>query len=63
MDIPSLQRPLKDQYRQDPASSRITLTARGQQTDAPTSCPAKDEAASCLHNALAHLAYNEPLRK
>jgi uncharacterized OsmC-like protein len=38
MDIRSLQRPLKDQYRQDPASSRITLTAHGRQSDAPISC-------------------------
>jgi uncharacterized OsmC-like protein len=38
MDIRSMQRPLKDKYRQDPSSSRITLTARGNQTDAPISC-------------------------
>src|SRR5271169_3056857 len=38
MDIRSLQRPLKDLYRQDPASSRITLTAHGKQADAPISC-------------------------
>src|SRR5438477_11897516 len=38
MHIRSLQRPLKDQYRQDPTSSRITLTARGSQTDAPIAC-------------------------
>jgi uncharacterized OsmC-like protein len=38
MDIRSLQRPLKDRYRQDPASSKITLTANGSQTDAPVSC-------------------------
>jgi uncharacterized OsmC-like protein len=38
MDIRSLQRPLKDRYRQDPASSKITLTANGSQTDAPISC-------------------------
>lgn len=38
MDIRSLQKPLKDQYRQNPSSSRITLTARGSQTDAPVSC-------------------------
>lgn len=38
MDVRSLQRPLKDRYRQNPASSRITLTARGTQTDAPVSC-------------------------
>ena len=38
MDIRSLQRPLKDQYRQNPSSSRITLKARGSQTDAPITC-------------------------
>lgn len=38
MDIRAMQKPLKDQYRQDPASSRITLTAHGRQTDAPISC-------------------------
>ena len=38
VDIRSLQRPLKDRYRQDPSSSIITLTAHGTQTDAPISC-------------------------
>jgi len=38
MDIRSLQRPLKNLYRQDPASSRITLTAQGTQADAPIAC-------------------------
>jgi uncharacterized OsmC-like protein len=38
MDILAMQKPLKDHYRQDPAASRITLTARGKQTDAPVSC-------------------------
>jgi uncharacterized OsmC-like protein len=38
LDIRSLQKRLKDQYRQDPGSSVITLTARGTQTDAPISC-------------------------
>jgi hypothetical protein len=38
MDIRSLRRPLKDMYRQDPASSRITLTAPGTQADAPIAC-------------------------
>lgn len=38
MDVRALQKPLKDQYRQDPKSSRITLTAHGRQTDAPVSC-------------------------
>lgn len=38
MDIRSLQRPLKELYRRDPDSSRITLTAHGSQTDAPIAC-------------------------
>jgi uncharacterized OsmC-like protein len=38
MDIRSLQRPLKEMYRQDPGSSQITLTARGTQSDAPIAC-------------------------
>ena len=38
MDIRSLQKPLKEQYRSDPTASRITLRAKGGQTDAPISC-------------------------
>src|SRR6267142_6048989 len=38
MDIRSVQKPLKDQYRSDPNKSRITLTARGGQTETPIAC-------------------------
>ena len=38
MDIRSIQKPLKEQYRRDPASSRITLTAKGGETATPLSC-------------------------
>jgi uncharacterized OsmC-like protein len=38
MDLRSLQKPLKDQYRQDPSASQITLRAKGGQTDVPVSC-------------------------
>jgi uncharacterized OsmC-like protein len=38
MDIRSLQRPLKEQYRRDPSASRITLTARGAETVTPMTC-------------------------
>src|SRR6201993_5244854 len=38
MDLRSLQKPLKDQYRADPSASRITLRAKGSQTDVPVSC-------------------------
>src|SRR5882672_5189336 len=38
MDIRSLQKPLKEQYRNDPNASQITLRAKGGQTDAPVAC-------------------------
>ena len=38
MDIRSLQKPLKEQYRRDPSSSRITLTAKGSETATPLGC-------------------------
>ena len=38
MDIRSIQKPLKEQYRRDPGSSRITLTAKGSETKTPLSC-------------------------
>jgi uncharacterized OsmC-like protein len=38
MKLREVQKPLKDHYREDPASSRITLVARGGQADAPISC-------------------------
>jgi len=52
MDIRSLQRPLKDRYRQEPASSRITLTARGSQTDAPIACSV--DLGRAIYQAQAH---------
>jgi uncharacterized OsmC-like protein len=52
MDIRSLQHPLKDGYRQDPASSRITLVARGRQTDAPISCSV--DLGRSIYDAQAH---------
>jgi uncharacterized OsmC-like protein len=38
MDLRSVQRPFKDQYRSDPSSARITLKAQGSQTAAPMAC-------------------------
>ncbi len=52
MDVRSLQQPLKDSYRKDPASSRITLTARGSQTDAPIACSV--DIGRAIYNAQAH---------
>jgi len=52
VDIRAVQRPLKDQYRQEPSSSRITLTAHGAQTDAPISCSV--DLGRAIYNAQAH---------
>jgi uncharacterized OsmC-like protein len=38
MDLRSIQKPLKDKYRSDPASSRITLKAQSDQTNTPIAC-------------------------
>ena len=38
MDLKSVQKPLKELYRNDPNSSRITLKARGGQTETPIAC-------------------------
>jgi uncharacterized OsmC-like protein len=38
MDLRSIQKPLKDKYRSDPSSSRITLRATGGQGDLPIAC-------------------------
>lgn len=38
MDIRSLQKPFKEQYRSQPDSSRITIRAKGSQTEVPISC-------------------------
>ena len=38
MDLRSLQKPLKEQYRNDPSTSRITLRAKGGQTEVPVAC-------------------------
>ena len=38
MDLRSVQRPLKEKYRSEPGSSRITLRARGSQSGTPISC-------------------------
>ena len=38
IDIRSLQKPFKEQYRRDPQSSRITLAANGSETSSPLSC-------------------------
>jgi uncharacterized OsmC-like protein len=38
VDLRSLQRPLKERYREDPEAAKITLRAVGSQTDLPIAC-------------------------
>jgi uncharacterized OsmC-like protein len=52
MDLRSLQKPLKEQYRSDPAASQITLRAKGGQTDVPVSCSV--DLGRAVYNAEAH---------
>ena len=52
MDLRSLQKPLKEQYRSDPNASQITLMAKGTQTDVPVSCSI--DIGRAVYNAEAH---------
>ena len=52
MDVRSLQKPLKEQYRRDPKSSRITMTAKGSETNSPLSCSV--DLGRALYQAEAH---------
>jgi uncharacterized OsmC-like protein len=52
MDLRSLQKPLKEQYRNDPNASQITLRARGGQTDVPVTCSV--DIGRAIYNAEAH---------
>lgn len=51
-DIRSIQKPLKEQYRRDAQSSRITLTAKGGQTSTPLSCSV--DIGRAIYHAEAH---------
>ena len=52
MDLRSLQKPLKEQYRADPNASRITIRAKGAQTGAPIACSV--DIGRAIHQAEAH---------
>ena len=58
MDLRATQKPLKEQYRADPSASRITLTARGSQTDAPVTCSV--DIGRALYEAQAHVGVGGP---
>ena len=52
MDIRTLQKPLKEQYRNDPGTSQITIRAKGGQTDVPVACSV--DIGRALYQAEAH---------
>jgi len=52
MDLRSVQRPLKEQYKNDPNSSRITLRAKGSQMDTPMTCSV--DIGRAIYHAEAH---------
>ena len=58
MDLRSIQKPLKEKYRSDPASSRITLKATGGQGDLPIACSI--EVGQKLVEAQAHSGVGGP---
>ena len=60
MDLRELQRPLKEQYRSDPSSSRITLTARGGEAaeEMPTQCSV--DLGRAIYEAQAHPGVGGP---
>jgi uncharacterized OsmC-like protein len=57
-ELREIQRPLKQRYRDDPTASRITLSARGSQTDAPVSCSI--DLGRALYEAEAHAGVGGP---
>ena len=52
MDVRAMQRPLKEQYRNDPGSSRIILTAHGHQSAVPIACSV--DLGRAIYDAQAH---------
>jgi uncharacterized OsmC-like protein len=52
VDLRELQRPLKERYRAEPDAAKITLRARGAQTDVPIACSV--DLGRAIYEAQAH---------
>ena len=52
MDLRSVQQPLKEQYRREPGSSRVTLKAKGSEAATPMACSV--DLGRALYQAEAH---------
>ena len=53
MDLRAAQQPLKDTYRADPDQARVTLTARGSESDGPIACSV--DLGRAIYDAQAHV--------
>lgn len=58
MDLKALQAPLKERYRADPQTSRITLTARGSEAGGPAGCSV--DLGRAIQQAEAHTGVGGP---
>jgi uncharacterized OsmC-like protein len=58
MDLRTLQKPLKEQYRNDSKASKITLRAKGGQTDVPITCSV--DIGRAMYSAEAHKGVGGP---
>ena len=58
MDLRAIQKPLKEKYRSDPSSSRITLRAQSDQSDTPITCSV--EVGQKIFEAQAHSGVGGP---
>lgn len=58
MDLRAIQKPLKEKYRSDPNSSRITLRAQSDQSDTPITCSV--EVGQRIFEAQAHSGVGGP---
>jgi uncharacterized OsmC-like protein len=58
MDVRAVQAPLKEHYRAEPDSARITLTARASEGDLPTACSV--DVGRAVQRAEAHVGVGGP---
>jgi len=58
MDLRALQQPLKQSYRERPEEARITLTARGSQSETPVTCSV--DLGRAIQEAQAHTGVGGP---
>src|SRR5204862_1915685 len=58
MDLKTVQQPLKERYRSDPAAARITLTARAGEGDDPVACSV--DLGRAIQEAEAHVGVGGP---